>query len=158
MGPFFKDHTTIMRDADGKPIGVMRIFPLRPGAYLLFQNLSRLDLTGVELPEAIMTETNLICTCLHDANLAGAWLNGANLDLAELHNANLAGAHLNEANLNGAAFGGADLCGADMTNARNVKIKNGLRTHYFTKAKYDDATKFPDGFDPVTEGMIKVDG
>ena len=61
--------------------------------------------------------------------LAGIDLSGANLTGANLNVANLQGANLSGANLSGAFLGGAT---------------------------YNDATVWPDGFNPTAAGAVKV--
>jgi len=68
---------------------------------------------------------------------------GADLTGATLVKANLSGANLYGADLPGADLRGANLSGADLTEAN------------LTEAKYSDNTKFPEGFNPDGEGMIK---
>ena len=72
-------------------------------------------------------------------DLSGANLLAANLSGASLILANLSGANLNVANLRGANLSGANLSGA-----------------FLGGATYDDATIWPDGFNPVAAGAVKV--
>jgi hypothetical protein len=69
----------------------------------------------------------------------GADLSYANLRRADLRDADLAGADLTGADLRNAALGKAILMGADLTGAR-----------------YDQKTRWPDGFTPPPEA-IKVE-
>ena len=65
-----------------------------------------------------------------------------NIDLSE---ADLSKATLTEAVLVGANLAGADLTGANLTGAN------------LTMAKADETTIWPEGFDPVTAGVIFED-
>jgi len=99
------------------------------GAHLLGANLSGADLTHAHLEEAQMQWASFLT-----ANLAGAYLTGANLVGSELQSANLAG---------------ADLCGANLEDAHLAWVR--LRG-----ARYDKQTCWPDNFDPVGAGAIKI--
>ena len=87
---------------------------------------------------------NLLNANLIDANLFSANLNGANLFSANLNGADLTGANLTGADLFGADLRNADLTGADLRNAD------------LTGARYNDNTRFPKGFDPVSSEMKAV--
>lgn len=76
-------------------------------------------------------------------DLSNAKLIEARLGLANLCEANLSGADLRWADLNNANLCGADLSGANLTRANLVA------------ARYDDATKWPSGFDPAKAGAKK---
>jgi uncharacterized protein YjbI with pentapeptide repeats len=71
------------------------------------RDIRSVDLTGVDLPGADLTE----------AQLAGANLTGADLSRAQLAGANLTGATLNDAYLALTDFTGATLTGADLGDA-----------------------------------------
>ena len=97
---------------------------------------------------------------LNGADLRDANLSGANLSFARLSASNLAGANLSEANLRGAHLneadpGEADLSGADLSFAGLIGAElDGARLR---NAKYDSATRWPEGFDPENAGAILVD-
>lgn len=76
---------------------------------------------------------------LTDAHLTAARMSGAFLAKATLKGATLVQADLSEADLRGADLTGASLVGANLEGAR-----------------YNDATKFPVGFDPDARGMEYV--
>ena len=85
-------------------------------------NLSHADLSNSMLEYAILDEADLTDANLDGANLADARLIGAHLDRAILRDANLRrtklnGAHLADANLMYAQLNGADLSGADLSRA-----------------------------------------
>ena len=96
------------------------------------------QLTGRSLQRAALRFADLSA-----ANLSFARLTGADLTGAQLRGADLTGADLRGANLYGATLFGAHLTGADLTGA-NLK-----------GALYDDATRWPRGFDPRPRGARK---
>jgi uncharacterized protein YjbI with pentapeptide repeats len=102
-------------------------------------NLSRARLREANLTETILYWANLTETNLNEANLTEAKLRKANLTEATLYRANLTEANLIEADLRGALLAGADLRRADLTGAR-----------------YNDATKWPEDFNPEEAGAIEV--
>jgi len=104
--------------------------------------LARIDLESVDLGGARLTGANLRQARLTSANLRGTNLVGANLDQTNLNNANLIGSSLQGASLVGASMLNSDLRGADLTLV-NMKGAN------VTGARYDIATIWPAGFDPV---------
>ncbi len=102
------------------------------------QDLSYINLNGVNLIGAGLNGADLIGTDLRESNLIGADLNGANLigadlsesnlrrtnlSLANLNGANLSGANLSEADLNGVNLIGANLIGANLSLA-NLSLAN----------------------------------
>lgn len=85
-------------------------------------DLSKLDLTGINLRDARMRETNFSGVVLVRANLVQCDLTMANLGEADLRTALLGGARLNSARLRKTALGhtklyGTDLGTADLTGA-----------------------------------------
>jgi uncharacterized protein YjbI with pentapeptide repeats len=106
-------------------------------------------------------------------------LRGAQLASAPFHSADLRGAvlddlscwsagppytDLGEASLQGASFKGARLYGADLRGAQLMKAKlTGadlssavLAGANLAGATYDAKTRFPEGFDPDTHGLLRV--
>lgn len=94
------------------------------------------------LTNARMSGADLSRARLIGANLSGADLSKADLIGANLCKANLSGANLSEARLVFSYLMGADLSGA---NLHNADLK---------EAKYDQTTKWPEGFDPIAAGAI----
>ena len=80
-----------------------------------------------------------------DIDLKGADLTYAKLTSADLTKANLSGANLRGAILRYADLTDADLTGAILTSA--ILTKAILTGAILTGAKYDEDTKWPDGFD-----------
>ena len=101
------------------------------GADLRKVNLSRADLSQVNLIGAVLRDVDLREGQLSRADLRGAVLRGADLNAADLSGANLGGAHVNRANLGAANLNGTDL----------------------TRAVYSMGTIFPQAFDPSAHGM-----
>ena len=64
--------------------------------------------------------------------------------------ANLRDANLIGADLNGADLRGADLRGSDMSTANLVGT-------ILYESKYNNATRWPDGFDPQEAGAVLVE-
>lgn len=85
---------------------------------------------------------------LSKANLSGADLSGANLSGADLSGADLSGVNLSETVLRGSNLSGANLDQAILHGAilRGANLQ-GVRN--FSKALYNEATRFPVDFDPT---------
>jgi uncharacterized protein YjbI with pentapeptide repeats len=139
-------------------------------AVLLGANLTEANLSGATLTRANLVAADFTGADLTEANLAGAvyypttkWphgfdpkdhgaisieagasLQGANLAGFQLPEADLAGAKLTGANFEGAFLLGANLTGADL---------NGTK---FNEARYDERTKWPQGFDPTQRGAVPL--
>jgi len=128
------------------------------GADLRSVDLNGADLSGAQLITADLSfsrlfDAHLYYTRLSYARLNGAYLNGAHLGDAQLIRADLSGADLSDANLFGAHLNGAHLInahlfGADLSNAH-------LDGTDLRGANYNDATRWPDGFNPEDAGAIK---
>lgn len=110
------------------------------------------DLSGHRLRHADLSgrhiiDTDLSRTWLQGANLRGADLSGSRLDHADLSKADLRDAVLDQVTMTEASLWAADLRRADLSGARN------LVTATLRRAWYDNATRFPPGFDPERAGM-----
>ena len=94
------------------------------------QNLTSLDPTDFasDLSGAHLNRAFLFQAYLCEADLREADLNGTNLSKADLSGADLRGVDLSETNLNGANLDGI---------------------------KYNDRTKWPEGFSPVDTALAK---
>ena len=100
------------------------------GANLVGANLAKANLVG-----AILTEANLCGAILAGADLYGVNLTGVNLSNASLNGANLCGAILTDANLYGANLANTNLAGADLTGVRNIDMVNWTeRTAFYNLA------------------------
>ena len=108
---------------------------------------------ALELATSLGIENNLFVGAdlsganLTDANLRGANLRGADLFDTDLIDANLQGANLQGANLKFANLTRADLSGADLTGA-DVSPGTPMRTKFSRNTRYDNRTKWPEGFKP----------
>jgi hypothetical protein len=112
--------------------------------------LAGASLAGRDMSKANLFDADLRVANLSGANLRGADLGGANLREAILYDANLSGADLRQANLRGADLREAILRGANLSGA-NLSGAN------LDEAKWDNGTTWPQGFDPVAAGAVKVD-
>lgn len=111
------------------------------GAYLDDSDLSGANLSGADLYWAIGFRTRFDGADLRNANLAGASLRQASFLGADLRNA-----YVSHDNLGGSpTLEGADLTGARLDGAN------------LTGCEYNDATRFPEGFNPSANGMVWVD-
>jgi len=134
------------------------------GAHLEYANLQEADLLSANLQEADLTNANLQEADLVDANLQEATLVGANLREALLWRANLQGANLEHADLQKADLSGADLQEADLVRAKlqEANLADAYLQGAFLEGanlqgtKYNNATKWPEGFTPPPEA-INVD-
>ena len=97
------------------------------GIDLMCVNLSEFHLWESDLRNANLMYVNLSSANLFGANLSGASLWGTNLSGADLWSVNLSGADLWSANLSGADLQLANLSGADLRNANLSDVK-GLDT------------------------------
>jgi len=136
------------------------------GAFLRGKDLYGMDLVGAKLANANLGYVNLSSADLSDADLSGADLEGAHFDYTKLIGANLKGAHFGEADLVGADLSRADLRGVDLSRATLfIWFQKGLWdpspprkiSAILSGAKYDSETFWPEDFDPVAAGAVKVD-
>ncbi|HEX2677597.1 MAG TPA: pentapeptide repeat-containing protein, partial [Polyangiales bacterium] len=124
------------------------------------------DLRNAQLSGADLSRANLDTATLVDANLERATLRDCRLRSADLRNARLRGAScrsadftqacldqadLSLANLEEATLFGADLRGAVLSGAV-------LRRADLRGARYDAATRWPEGFSPDEAGTVQVRG
>ena len=123
-----------------------------PGDYI--KNLKGANLEGANLRLANLYKANLYKANLQGANLKGAFLKWADLKGARLQGANLKRAFLKWADLKGADLKGVDLQEAWLQRA-NLKGAN-LQGADLQGAGYNDATRFPQGFNPEERGMVRV--
>ena len=122
------------------------------GADLSGANLSGANLSGANLIGANLTGSVLSMAILYGADLTGANLTGATLTYANLLAADLPGADLQLANLGGANLGGANLGGAMLYRANLSGAI--LDEANLTGAGASPTTRWPNGFDPVSSGVI----
>lgn len=114
------------------------------GCNLKGSDLKRANLMGSEMKKANLQQANLTRANLNGVNLSQANLSQAKLIEADLNWALLTGADLSQANLSEANLGWADLIKADLSRAK------------LNKARYNEQTKWPEGFSPEEAGCILV--
>ncbi len=125
-------------------------------ANLSYANLSSTNLSYANLNCANLSLADLRKADLNHANLSFADLSMANFSYADLSSANLSFADLSSANLSKADLRYANLSKADLRYANLYNIKYNKITKW-KKARYNSKTKFLEGFDPETHGMIFED-
>lgn len=83
------------------------------------------------------------------------------LDKAYLKNANLMSINLNEANLKYADLSDADLICADLSGAdlrgADLEFVQNISEAIFWRTKYNDNTKFPEGFVVSEPKFVKIE-
>ena len=94
-----------------EPKTIIKIYKIKPEAYLVEAGLISEILWKANLSKAILEKANLAGACLVEADLSEAYLNKANLMVADLTGANLRGANLSEADLCETKLNGANLEG-----------------------------------------------
>lgn len=116
------------------------------------------DLSGVDLSKAILSEADLSNSNLSGANLSEAQLRRSHLCDANLSDVDLSQTDLNQADLRRANLSGANLSRADLSNVyfhgANLS-KVDLSGAIFNGARCDQATEWPQGFDP-SQHNIKI--
>jgi len=147
------------------------------GASFAEANLTSADLTGAKLRGASFVGADLTqakldgadCTeaDFTDAKFSGTLARGTDFSKANLTTADLGGySSVRGSIFRGATLRGAkglkDLTGCDLTGAdlRGASLRDGedwsAPSITWTKARYDDDTRFPKGVDPVAVGAVKV--
>jgi uncharacterized protein YjbI with pentapeptide repeats len=127
---------------------------------------ARFDLRGIDLSGGELKLLDMRCKEMQKSNFAGATLTYASLYGSRLNESNFSGATLQGANLNGCDLSGADFRNADLTNAHfNSTHLQGadftgatLSGTSLKDAQFDQATKFPAGFNPPEEMIWKGTG
>jgi len=115
------------------------------GAYLYGGDFSDSDLRGSDFRGAHLYGTDCYRANCSQCNFTGALLEGVSLDRANLDYATFVDARLAADSIGG----GCSLCATDLrfTTMGNVVL---------TGCLYDSLTLFPNGFDPVARGMVRV--
>lgn len=110
------------------------------------------DCAGKSFYQAKLPKVNF-----RGANLQGADLGAADLRGADLSNADLTGGNVSRADLTGANLKGANLTNVDMkwTILRGADLTGAtLKGAILSFAPYDQATKWPEGFNPKEVGAV----
>ncbi len=120
-------------------------------------------LKGSELPGSKFIEADMREIKLHKSNLSKSDFSYADCGRARFDNSNFKDVVFYRTKLEGATFQNSDLSGADLTGAymkganfigadlRNIKYSANSN---FSRAFYDNTTKFPSGFNPEKNFMI----
>jgi hypothetical protein len=114
------------------------------GAKFFGTSFNNVDLSGANLRDADFAGAILTGVTLSGATLDGASLVAATLASADLRDLDFAGVVLVVTNLSGADLSGANLGAAILVSAD------------LSGARYDSHTIWPEGFDPVAAGAIRV--
>lgn len=159
---------------DRKPLHLQRAD--LSGAYLVVAPLNGADLRAADFTSANLQHAQLRAAKMEElkgafVDLRYAWLADVNLDRANLLGAKLGNADLSNGTLRGtqlllAKLQEANLQGADLTNAelkradlRGTNLLGAITAEAsFEGATYDDATVWPDGFDPAAVGAVREVG
>lgn len=116
------------------------------------------DFSGRNLDHAVFRDVHLSAPLFAGADLGGADFSKAKIWDGDFFRANLAGASLRNAYFRNVVLREAKLDGADLTRAdlRRADLAGAsLESANLTGAVYNDATIWPDGFDPNAAGAIK---
>ena len=106
-----------------------------PGKDLRGAPLNNLDLSGVDLREAVLNYANFQDSNLKNVDFRGAYLSGVNLSEANLAGANFSGCMISSVNLSGANLSGAQLADTNFLGAN-------LRKANFSQANLENASFF----------------
>ncbi len=120
-------------------------------AFLVAAHLAQAQLQGAHLEEARLLGANL-----SGANLTGAYLDNTQMQWASMLTANLQGASLRGARLIGVDLLSANLSGADLSDADLEDAH--LSWARLRGAKYNDRTRWPEDFDHIAAGVVKIEG
>lgn len=126
-----------------------------PVANLAGAHLERANLQGANLWRANLQGADLLSANLQSADLWSANFQGVDLWRADLRGAHMERADLQRANLERVYLQGADLLAADLRGA-DLRRAN-LQGAILDAARYNSATRWPEGFDPVAAGAILVE-
>lgn len=117
--------------------------------------LAGVDLSGLELKDAGLKRADLRGAILEETNLSGASLDDADLTgTTRTRGANLTGTGMDRARL-----GGADLSRAVLRpeDSDDPSSKRNAFPGFLQNATYNDATRWPEGFDPREYGALKAE-
>jgi hypothetical protein len=162
---------TTLRELDGERKGILLQFLHEAG--LIHKdgpiiNLSKVDLRGVNLHRAILSDIFLAEANLAKADLRGTYLIEADLRMADLNGADLRETGMHKTSLERADLSGADLshailievnlCGARLVGARfsgyHASTSPEFRT-WLEDIIYDNQTEWPEGFLPPSNAIKK---
>ena len=115
------------------------------GLYINGGDFSDSDLRGSDFSGAHLDGTFCYRANCSECDFTGALLEGVVLDRVNLDNATFIDARLVADSIGGG-------CSLRATDLRFTTLGNVV----LTGCKYDSLTLFPDGFDPVAKGMVRV--
>lgn len=132
-----------------------------------YRGKSWINLSGRDLAAASFRRAWVIRLNLSGANLARADFGGAQIWQSDFHGANLAGANFEPSSkpveggrpgdlqtvLFFVSFRQANLRGANFAGT-SITIGNSIGKALFEGARYDCATRWPEGFDPIAAGAV----
>ncbi len=125
-----------------------------------YPNFDDADLSGADLSDLELELASLKGADLRKAILINTEFPRANLDHADLRGTTRTrGANLIGATLNFARLGGADLSQAVLwsEDPDDLSTKRGTIPDFLKNATYNDATRWPKGFDPKQYGARKAE-
>jgi len=132
-------------------------------------NLENASFVGADLSQVTLDQANCASADFTDAKFRSTMARETNFARAKLAGSNLG----NYSSFRGSSFRGADLkhargitevtsCDFSEADVRGANLKDGedwkTPSTKWTKAKYDDATRFPKGVDPETAGAVRSAG
>ncbi|MEM9367510.1 MAG: pentapeptide repeat-containing protein [Planctomycetota bacterium] len=141
------------------------------GVVLPDVDLRRLDFSNARIRGAVLVRTDLTGSILISSDLSDSSLTSGNLREvfalnSDFSHANMALSDCSDADFSNANFTNADLRLASLENTtlRNAKLQGAdlstahIENTVFENAEFDRHTQFPDGFDPIAAGLVRVDG
>jgi len=114
-------------------------------------NFTAVDMTKTHLHDSDLSGSEFIRVYAHDASFKHSNLSNSDLTDLDAQRANFQKTDFKNCNFERANLMQTNLMGADLRNSRN------LDSAKFCEAIYDANTKFPESFDPVTNGMLKFE-
>jgi uncharacterized protein YjbI with pentapeptide repeats len=117
------------------------------GAEINGSNFVVVNFTGCDL--SVLARFDPADKNIQFANFTNANLQGMDLSEFVAASSTFTGANLQGVNLRHAALDGCEFQGVDLSTVMNLEEAS------MDGAEYDDNTKFPPGFDPAANGMVK---
>jgi hypothetical protein len=164
LAPYLAEHPEDQEAVHQQVLALVRLDRLSevPSDWRDFTGLSGLHydfsnraLDGASFRSNIVYETSFVGSNLRKSDFSNAHLGFGDFSGADLTGANLTGAELGQVNFRGAVLDGADLSGAYLGRAdlRGASLKGAnLSKAYLGGIKHDEATIWPDGFEPKGVG------
>jgi uncharacterized protein YjbI with pentapeptide repeats len=121
------------------------------GQKLIAADFSYSVIAAASFDKAILRKAMIKYAVASDAKFTGADLQGALLRYSVMTDARFTGADCRRADFSYSLLADADFTGADLRGAIFTHASLGGR--FDASTTYDNATKFPEGFDPVAAGL-----